>query len=534
MTETIAPRRLTLLPPVSGSAALNEILDDPGALARVRELPGVTLHRLICAIGLDDSLELLALATPHQVREVLDLQLWEGDRLLLDEALEWLHLLSGLPDDVRTRDMAALDIELIGLVLLRHMRIYLAQEDELPEEPEGPLDVTPDGWFALEILAPEETTAQRVRELVERLYEDDADAARRMLQNLMWELPAELEDWSYRWRHGRLLDMGFADPEDALRIHAHLDPGSVHIDEGTADRSLNADPEPLTTARELAVLTDDHATAGSFWSRAGARITDPRERERLNVALVAVSNRMLAADMVRPADTEAARARLDDLHWRLSVGLEQLCGGELERAPAVLRQVALLRISRVGHSLALNLRRELLASVRERPLGSRPGAADLLDPPLRGQIEGLLRPAPRYVDATGAAERAFHSLSEIAAARGWIERALLEARTVDALEAPDHGVGQATFGDRFRTLVVNRLLERDGAVDAPALCAFLRRFVHDGTCVDAVRGLATEIVGPGAPHLAAAWIGTLEDRIGGLDHRAPPDLRFVDGLCLAR
>jgi hypothetical protein len=516
----------------SPSATLNALLDDPNALVTVRTMSAVLLHRTISSIGLPDTAELVALATPQQIREVLDLELWQGDRLRLDDALDWLHFLTTLPDEVRERDLAALDIELLGFVLKQHLRIYLNEEDNVPEPAEGALHSTPDGWFTLEIFADHETTVERVIELIDALYIDDQQGTRSLLQNLMWELPSELEEYAYRWRTGRLQDLGFGDPLESLLVYSYLDPSTVHPDEETVDRPLAADPEPAQVT-DLAPLT---SSFDSFWTRAIASIDDNAVQERLGQALLHMSNRCLSADRVAPADLEGAQESLQALHARLSLGLEHLCGGELDRAPAVLKGVALLRIARVGFSLPLDRRRRIMPSYRRGQLGPPSGRLAWLDPPLCDQIAALIAGRPGIHDVSTAERRPFSCLDDLTAADSEIDHALAAAAIVGRLHLGPALQSRGTFGDRFRTAVLNGLLEREGPVDLDALRRFIEVHVEEGRLGPAVLAAGMNVLPPVAAPAEEAvvrgWIAVLEESVAGL---ASDDLelRFVDGLLLA-
>src|SRR5438132_8325696 len=64
---------------------LLRILERPGLVAAVRELPGAVLGKLIDRIGLEDAGELVALATTAQLERVFDDDLWRADQAGGDE-----------------------------------------------------------------------------------------------------------------------------------------------------------------------------------------------------------------------------------------------------------------------------------------------------------------------------------------------------------------------------------------------------------------------------------------------------------------
>lgn len=511
---------------------LGALLEDPAVVEKVRTMPSVALHRMVAYLGMEDSAELLAMATPEQMREVLDLELWHGDRMRADEALDWLHFMTTFPDEVRPKNFQALDVELVGCILQRHMHIYLAERDEIPQEPEGVFHRTPDGWFILDIVADHETTVERVIQLVDALYDDDPEGSRRLLQNLMWELPSDLEEWSYRWRIGRLMDLGFSDPQEALLIYAYLAPVSVNAEESTTDKPLASDPEP---APHTSAMIESRFDSTSFWSKAAGLIDRPEEQQRLSQALLHLCNRALTADRISPADLEAAEQSLEHLHWRLSLGLEYLCQGDLGRSRSILSGIALLRIARVGFSLTLDLRRRIITNVRRGQLGRTPGSIDLLDAPLCHQIAALLKPRPLFHDMETGSSRPFQTLADLSLASQWIDQALASAIIASRLDLPSPLPDGVTFGDMFRTSVVNGLLGREGPLDQGSLVRFLSEFVSGDRLAPAVAAAALARVAdsPREKALANRWVDHLEQAVAPLSTE-DPDLRFIDSLWLKR
>jgi hypothetical protein len=511
------------------TAELNALLDDPRTPALLRQLASVTLHRVTVALGRADCTDLLAIATPEQVRELLDLEVWRDGAIDPGEALDWISfLLRELPEQAALRDLRALDVELIALLILRQATIHLADELDPDREPEGQLHSTPDGWFVVELRGESPERSQQVVELIDALYRAGADEARRLLQAATWELPLELEELERRWRDGRLQDLGFADPGDALALYAYLAPGSVALDERSGDRPPAADPEPVGRDALVAV-----PPTGSFLGRALAAITDEQERDRLSRALAALGNRAVAADRVPASDLEGIERSLRALHARLSLGLEHLAGGDLERARALLGGVALIRIARVGHSLVLDLRRPLQAPLRAGELGSAPGRCDRLDPPLAEQLAALAAPRPAFYDRESGERRPFRDRHDLATAGEWIADALavLELARglgLDRVAAPAH----LSFGDLYRSAIVVNLL---GEPQVRAVGEQdLRRFL-------AIRG--RDAIARAADDLPAAfagrprrwverWLRELSEHLGALDPERL-ELRFVGGLWLA-
>src|SRR5579883_1773386 len=82
---------LTRRAPTSRAARL---LERPDAERYLPTLPVQDVYYAIQEVGLADAAELVALASPEQLRGFLDLDAWERDRFEVDKARPWLeHLI---------------------------------------------------------------------------------------------------------------------------------------------------------------------------------------------------------------------------------------------------------------------------------------------------------------------------------------------------------------------------------------------------------------------------------------------------------
>ena len=86
------------------------------------------------------------------------------------------------------------------------------------------------------------------------------------------ELSAELEEQSYRWRSGRLADLGYVDFYDALDLFRPLTPDQVKIGEGTEDRVIPPDTQRQMAQRAGATITEVAGSHVSMVSHPGATI----------------------------------------------------------------------------------------------------------------------------------------------------------------------------------------------------------------------------------------------------------------------
>jgi uncharacterized protein DUF6178 len=428
------------------------LLEAPDLEAAVRALPGDELYYVLHEVGLREGADLLACTTADQLAVVLDFGLWDRDRITPAAVSEWVEAISEAPVERIGRWLTGLDTELVGLIIRRGARIYDVSQEGPPEEPEGVFFPTPDNLFVLDVIAgdgaPEEDIGDQRRafiRMIDGLYRWDKGAARRLLVGARAELDSELEEAAYRWRQARMADLGFADYYDALEVYRELDPATVRVDAAAAPaRPLRTTLDARTDARidETGALRVPTALAerladgsASPFANAARLLTSGDEVNELRFALVALTNRVLAADRVAPGDDAAVAATLDRLVATLDLAMERIAQGNDELGVKALRAIPLSRVFRLGVSLVGKVKRLAWALRRQGPFGAR-GLA-LAEPDDVAVLEALtrLRPVfPRVLDEPPAAgERPFRTLGDLARATAAVEQMAAAHATVRGL-----------------------------------------------------------------------------------------------------
>jgi Family of unknown function (DUF6178) len=484
------------------------LLEGPDPERAVRALPGDEFYYVVHELGLNDAGDLLAFAKPEQIQAALDFALWDRDQVVPERASEWLEALSEAPYETIGAWVEGLDVELFALLVRKTARIYDISIDGPPEEPEGFAYPTPDGLFVLDITgvptgeAPDEDngdeggeapserepapSARAIGRIIDSLYRADQNLARRLLVGARSELDSELEELAYRWRQGRMEDLGFSDYHEALEVYRPLDPASVRLGE-TAPGSLrmrtiedrDARDDATAPSRAPSALVERLAGGTSPFSRAVQALGSSDEVAELHFALVALSNRVLAADLVMPGDDDAVAAALERLLATLDLGVEFLARGDAAREVEAVRTVPVMRLFRLGTSLIDKVKRLATTLRRKGPYAVT--GRDLAEPEDSMVLEALTRRRPTFPGILDqppiAGERPFRALGDLVRATAAVELAaaaqalLLGLGITPVALAPDSsllddtGVDDAGLdaGLLARTELVRRILERPGS-----------------------------------------------------------------------
>ncbi|HWE26818.1 MAG TPA: DUF6178 family protein [Polyangia bacterium] len=397
------------------------IISEPDAAKLVPTLPVQELYYAIKEVGLADAAELVALATADQVQGFVDLDVWERDHLDEQRLNAWIETLADAGFEQMGAIVDKLDPEVMALWLQRQAQIYDLTIEEAPQEPEGHFYPTPDRFYLLDILVAGEE-GKALERVLDWLYRYDLELGRRIIMAAKWEIASDLEEHAWRWRQGRMADLGYVDFYEALSIYRWLDPASVKLDEHTF-----VAPPPQTPTELPAVLAGSLDEAGFFGKALGTLVSDA-DVERLHGALVLLINKAMAADLVDPGDFEHGKEALARAVAYVGLGLEYLSRGDATRAGQALGSVALERIFRVGFSLTLQVK--TLAETLVTGGGVDPIA---LETPWDDVLRALRQRRPEYPRALDAppsdGTRHFATLADVARAAGALETI---ARTVQS------------------------------------------------------------------------------------------------------
>lgn len=520
-----------------GYRRIDALLSSDDAPAAVASLTPSEVFELVHEVGFEDAQPLLELATPAQIQGCFDLDAWTKDALDVAPLRPWLQALIEAGFEKVGQVWSHLDTELRALILKRQVKVYDVSLGEEPEDDnEAPIMATPDRFFMLELLGDDES--QRLtQQLVEDLYRADLDLARHTIMAARSELESELEEMSYRWRSGRLADLGYVDFYEALDLFRPLDADKVAIGEGTQDRI------PLEESR-LPVVVAEEIVGRSFLARAMAAIDDVDEAARLETALMVLVNKVLAAGRAKPGQTEVVRRGALYATATLSLGLETVSRGDLERAQQALHSIALIRLFRVGYTVTHKLAR-LAQALAARSVTAGAPAKEL--------VAGLCSPRPLFARAADEPPapglRPFESQADLRRAGEILTGLTLRVALVEGLGVDVVAMGQApeprpALDDHVRTALARAVLGeplRGDALSQAELTALRDRGMEAGKLTEAARTAGHDAIAVrlGAAQLAASgailarlvdgWLDDLDAILGGV-RDAEIDPRFVEGV----
>ena len=401
------------LPPGNPEEQVETILSRSDAREFTQALEAPTVYRLVQDAGWDSAQELVPLLAQDQLAVCLDLDCWDRHRFLPARVAPWLAALVSGADDATFRERCRqLDAEVLALFFKEHLLVdHYGEEGDLPPSlVEYDVEPSPDRVYALAYVGDDAVNAL-LRATIARLYEVDIVLGWTLLEAARWELKSTMEEEALRWRTSRLEEWGFVDMDEALRIYRPLD-GPTYRDK--LERSaLSPKRVPQTAHTHLPALLDSDPAAGeSFVARAIACL-DAGDARTVRAEFVALQNRAAIAEGIDPGDRADVRILTERTNGYLSIGLEFLARGDVERAADVLRAAPLRDAFRVGFTTVDRLR-DTVQTLRRRPTLSLIDGErfSLLRPADAALCEALQNVRPLYASTQGE-RRPFSEQSEV-------------------------------------------------------------------------------------------------------------------------
>ena len=199
--------------------------------------------------------------------------------------------------------------------MLAHLvEIYDVRSDNVPEYGEDvPRRSTPDGFFVIFARAVGNCEVEPFA-LLSALYDHDMQEAVRLVTAAKWELESNLEEEAFRFREGRLQDLGFVAPDEAAALFASPP------EQPPAQTMLR----PPETPQHLPALYAGTLQTDCLLAAAMGRVSDARLLDRLESEFLYLVNAAFVAydeNIGNVAHVARMAARVRDT---VSLGMEHV------------------------------------------------------------------------------------------------------------------------------------------------------------------------------------------------------------------
>ena len=401
-------RDLSPILQLRGKDRMEAILSSDYPQEIFQSLPEEEAYFTIKEIGEQDALPLLSLMSPGQCQYLLDLELWKGYEIQLEKVERWLPLLLSCDEEAVGRWLRSFDIDTLLLILKKTIRIHLEDSEEPTLAQNGRnAHFTLDGTYYIEFLNP--SLRNQIEQLLRILADSDLHLYWKVLNQVNWEIGAELEERALHFREARLEDKGFPPMEEALSLYQYLNSDRLKKMLEQKEIHLPEIPEETPLPSFPMVLKDQSL----FFSLCLRELEGGPVFDRLKMELTYLANQVMVADQPERINFSTIQRSLMKVGSYLSIGLEILSEGNAQRAREWVEQIPLKFLFQVGFGASLELKwraEKLWQNGRFSEKGNPP---PFLGSPWEERIKGLLKKRPLFYDEAEMGYREFRSLEEI-------------------------------------------------------------------------------------------------------------------------
>jgi uncharacterized protein DUF6178 len=539
------PEQIARLEQVDAKRRQELILLARNSLDLARSLSAETLFYTLKAIGLADSVDLLALASPTQVRDMLDLDCWRKDYFDDRRQLAWLMLLDEAGSGKLAEWSLHADIEVLVLLVKRHLEVVRKADVEEDPNFNQAQYFTFDDQYLLRFHGEAEPILAL---LLERLRVLDYNSYKHILEWSLLDLESTLEEEALHWREARMADRGYPGYNEARKVF-----NFVALESLSPERYRRHTLPPVRFAADEELIPADHALMlldvhdSLLVQTLAALPVEALEPLRQDLALL--TNQVVIAEACDPGELAEVRRCAELVHDYLNIGLAYFSKGEQGEAIRLLYETMPQPFFQVGMSLTLGLQQQewrLDANLRRSGI---PDWQTYLDSPFKEACAGVQHRPPlffRGLEVSGEIlYRRFQSLAEIQQVKTLLTQIPLWFATLRRWELLPEGRAPegVTLGVLWNTALAYWAINREVAVrplsrsDLITLQGHLRQTTVDELstaflALAAARLDLSEEETAAIRALATHACEKLQDLVA--IEAATIDLRFVDGVLVAR
>jgi hypothetical protein len=413
---------------MSGSDALDWILEQEYPQQYIRQMTSVDFFWLIKKIGEDDALPIMKLASPEQWQYLFDMEFWRKDRIDMAQVAVWLERLHGSDPRGLVKWLSGHGQALAYLYMFKNLQVEIKKMDEDEEFPED--FITHEGTYFIRILNKDHE--EMIGNILRQMARDNHEQYQSLILGLAGVLPAEAEEVMYRVRNVRLAEEGFLPPEEALFVYTYLKAETLLKAQLLEEPSLTEGEETEALVPMTPLI---HSQDNNFLAGIVGRLTDPLLLDRIRLEFAGLCNQILSADGLEVGDYKDLIQTCRKAAGYISLGLERLTEGERPLSEQLLTQHPLLSIFRVGFGQALELKWEADRWIQEAWFHSVGFKPEFWGEAWGATLSGLLQRRPIFFSGNLEKEnyREFEQPSDIRICKDALDHMIILDRILESL-----------------------------------------------------------------------------------------------------
>ncbi len=445
------------------------IISSPDPMKLLKKLSPQEIYLTVKESWGDDAAIILEMTPLQKIPQLMDIDIWKKDRIDFNRFMEWLQLISEGGERALTKSLFTLDPPLLVLLFKNIIDVTSRNLDQ------DPLEFTDDGWYSFDYMyyfksISSDIDFDSVITILSRFFEIEPEYYKIIMEGIIGELPSPMEEEAFRLRSSRMSKIGFPDFYEAQDLLLYEDPKKV-------SRELVGDIKKIIYLDDLQEdelpphywLLPQREGEGMFEELMG-EIADFEEEKVLLWELSYLIHKLVAAEGYDLTDTGELISSVETARDYINLGLEFVTDGSSEKGKRIVNEVYLQRVFRLGHSLALDLKKRGSAVFEE--------LRDIIEPSLWGNkarsvILGLSAKRPLFhegLDSEKDGYRNFCSVKDISAVDKFLEDLRFGIRLIS---------GFITIPPDVKPYLVKKAYVHNWGLENLFLTAMARRCLND-------------------------------------------------------
>ena len=404
--------------------ALDRILEHPQPAGLVHSFPESDFYFLMHDIGPEDSLPLLQLASKRQWEYIIDLEVWDRDRIDTASLPRWLSLLQEADPKRFIQWCLQEKLDIIEFYLYKNIEMRILEHDQDPSD-FGDGFVTLDSTYyvrfiehPLEPQTGQLTDDQRIeflKKFLGHLSTHDHKTYQQVLLEATHVILSETEEENYHWRNVRLAEKGFLPFDEAVGIYQPLKVEDLESKSAQPVRGFRQEISLLPVPEYPIKLLEQN----SHFARALRTIQPGGMLQEIQIEFANLCNQIIVADNKTIRDRNELTAIVKKACSYVSIGLERLSGFSPSIDPSktatLINRHSVGQIFRLGFGQALELKWQAEKWFSECWFAGRGLRLTFWGEQWLGVLGGLLIKKPLFYDnyRSGVLYREFESSEDI-------------------------------------------------------------------------------------------------------------------------
>ncbi len=410
------PDRVNLVLALPWAKRLDAILMAADSRELLQALPKDEIYWTIKERGIEDSLALISMTSHDQLQYIIDIDCWHGGALNSAAIKTWYQMLSKCHESKVIEMFDNADDEFIIASLKTFFTVSkIEEETDISEEYEEMPDYTIDGIYYFQFL--DNDARLFVMPILEVLYQHDRFRFYSLVEGVLWDSRIETEHEALHWRTSRVAEHGFPDFDEAGSIYRFISEEEITALLASIPVT-KANGQPLEKKDVLLRYVFSDQNIPGFLGEVFRMVEDPVVLDTVQRDMVALSNKILIADVSSKVDSSEIKQALQKVAGYINIAIAQISESNHILACRYLECIHIQTLFSIGYSCILALQSKVKKQISSLWFDQKQLCHAFYDSPWPQTIDGILKFRPQFFNdvAAGGELKDFAEPGDLAAA----------------------------------------------------------------------------------------------------------------------